>query len=352
MAVLNIQLQSKLPEFDMPDQYKQDKWPVQDWDYYKNSKTEYKFGWNKRSNKTNNQFDFTLCENEFIREELKYFMYHPLGLKKVTLSTFGEYYDRFKVLSQYINIYMKNNKSLLELDDLSLFEFFLSSQKKKVVVKNGKNSKGVKNKNVSRRSRYITFIEYLKKILYDYYNSDIPETQKLMWNIKKLKCLHETTENPEHTILNFSYIKHISNRNLIQKYCLYKLDNETFDSVYNNLNAIKCFAIWLEDIHSGKNFSDINRDIVEEYYLWLKTQSEKSLDLQNIFISKLKSFFDWGILFEINGMPKNNYILSSDYNLKQIKESKTLTAGEVQGVISIIPKLNKLYGKILCCLII
>ena len=186
MPAQRINQQQPLPDFHLPELYQTDKWKVKEWDLYKNSITRYQAYWNSRSNITSNVFDFTLCKNKYIREELKYFMYHIVEYKKVSLVTFSEYYDRYKILSEYINIYMINNITLLDLKDFSLFEFFLSTKKKnKLEIKNGTALIGGEIKKTNRKSRFVTFISYVQQILDDYYNADIPETERLIWRAEK-----------------------------------------------------------------------------------------------------------------------------------------------------------------------
>ena len=82
---------------------------------------------------------------------------------------------------------MINSKSILELEDLSLFEFFLSTKKKiKTTVENGTQFVGQEFKRASRSSRFTTFVTYSQSIIRQYYEKDIPETQKLIWHPKNL----------------------------------------------------------------------------------------------------------------------------------------------------------------------
>ena len=130
MPAKQLRLVPKLPIFDIPDKYKDDEWSVKEWDIYKNAPAKRRSDWNLRSKNTDNVFKFSLCSNPFIAEEFKYFMYHLIEVKRVTITTFSEYYDRYKILSTYVNTYMADSESILELEDLSLFEFYLSTQKK------------------------------------------------------------------------------------------------------------------------------------------------------------------------------------------------------------------------------
>ena len=85
---LKKELKISVPEFDIPEIYKADKWTIKEWDYYKNSSDLGKTYWDKRSSVTEGVLDFTLCDNICIREELKFCMYQIMqqGIKLNTES--------------------------------------------------------------------------------------------------------------------------------------------------------------------------------------------------------------------------------------------------------------------------
>ena len=115
------QLELQLPQFDMPEQFQSNLWDITMWNKYSISDEKSRNAWKARSNITENKFNFTLCKNEFIREELKYVMYYLYDVKDVTLTTFAEYYDRFKILSSYVE--KLDSQSLLDIKE-SDFEKF------------------------------------------------------------------------------------------------------------------------------------------------------------------------------------------------------------------------------------
>lgn len=112
--------QKQIPDFHLPEQFQADVWEIMEWNKYKNSDRNAKSAWRVRSNITENKLDFSGIENEVIREELKYFMYYLYDQKNVTLTTFAEYYDRIKLLREYVNTL--SISSILDIKDLSDYE--------------------------------------------------------------------------------------------------------------------------------------------------------------------------------------------------------------------------------------
>lgn len=244
---------------------------------------------------------------------------------------------------------MINNITLLDLKDFSLFEFFLSTKKKnKLEIKNGTALIGGEIKKTNRKSRFVTFISYVQQILDDYYNADIPETERLIWRAEKLNCMPSI--NKAQKTLDFSEIKNDKTRIIVQEFCKSKLAIITFESIYSHLLSIRHFLQWFEKEYSNLNLSDITREEMEEYYLWIRANGELSSHQINVDILNLKCFFDWGTLCDIEGMPTDPLILVNDYSLKHQKDSNYLTAQEMKGVISIIPYLPKLLGRMTFCL--
>ena len=127
--------QKQIPDFHLPEQFQADIWEIMEWDKYKNSDRGAKSVWRARSNITENKLDFSGIENEVIREELKYFMYYLYDKKDVHLVTFAEYYDRIKLLREYVNTL--SISSIIDIKDLSDYEHFIEQKGNKTTVDNG-----------------------------------------------------------------------------------------------------------------------------------------------------------------------------------------------------------------------
>lgn len=321
MPAKQLKLIQTPPTFDIPDKYKENEWKIKEWDIYKNAPIDRQYVWNEYSNATDGIFKFSFCKNIFIAEEFKYFMYYLVEIKRVAITTFARYYDRYRVLAEYISAYMANSNSILELEDLSLFEFYLSTKKNNIASAKGKTSfsEDVFNRAV-KHSKLTTFIAYSQSIIKEYYEQDIPETQKLIWHPQKIPFC---TGKDCGRLLDFREIKNPVILKNVQAFCLYKLHNITFGGVCAYLLDIKLFIRWIEEHHPLNNLNTINRDILEKYFSWLRTSSGYSSIKVNTAILNLKVFFDWGLLVENKDMPQQQLFLNNDYVLKIKKKADT-----------------------------
>lgn len=345
MTVLKIKRIEALPIFDMPDIYKADKWDVMEWDKYKNSTPSNQKSWKARSNISDNKLNFTIIENLNIREEMKYVMYFLYEVKNVSITTFAEYYDRMKALAEYIKTL--NVSSVLDINTND-FEIFIANKGNKLSIENGSAVKGMEIKKQSRNSRFVTFINYAKQILEDYYTKDIPEREKLIWHYDKLPCKKGIA--PGKT-LDFREIKSKEFTKQAQDFCYSLLSSVTFVTVYNYLASLKVFFFWLESHPNIEYLNQVDRDLIEDFFLYLRTESAMSSRQLNQSILNLKKFFEWGQLFKIENMPQQSLILVQDYTFKTKKDSKHLTDKEMEGIITIISKMPNIYAKIVYVLI-
>ena len=103
MPARKLRLVKELPLFDIPEKYKYDEWDVKAWDIYENAPSAIKSAWDFHSDATGNAIRFSLCNNQYIAEEYKYYMYHLIEVKKIALTTLIKYYDLYKVLARYVN---------------------------------------------------------------------------------------------------------------------------------------------------------------------------------------------------------------------------------------------------------
>lgn len=317
--------------FNIPEPYCLDTWEVVFWDLYQKNIANKKY-WHQVSRDTDFDFCFYLCKNQNIKEELKYFVYYMVNEKHVSLYAFAGYYINYKVLSEYVNTYMENSKSILEINDFSVVESFANNYSKENNIK---------------LHHFLNFLKDVNLTLYTYYEKDIPEAQKVIWNCKNFGFCKMEQGNYR---LDFRFIKNKNILKNVQNFCLYKLSSIVVSGVRNYLSDLKIFIIWFEGQYSS-DFSALNRDIIEKYYEWLKNQDSLSRVRRNIAILNLKVFFDWGVLLDVDNMPSVCFILNSDYKIVRERNPKPLNKEEVVAFLNVLPKMKKIYGKMAYCLL-
>ena len=337
-----------VPKFDLPQQYSNDIWDIPSWDIYTNADEKSQLYWRQRSGITDYKIDFSTCVNIVVREELKYGMYHIIK-DKTNLRTIGEKYDFLKHVINFFNAY--EYESIIDVDNQD-YENYIASVGLQIIVKDGKRAYSTEGKmlRITKRNGRITFFESIKKDIIDYYNpKSLNKYENDIWYANDFQILDEHIDSNRK--IDFSKIKNKEFKNTLKKFCENRLQYINFVTTSAYIIHISNFLIWLEDnFPSITHLNELNRDIMEDYFVWLRTKSGYSQKLINKSILELKKFFEIGILLEFDNFPSNGLIISTDYAFKSQKEANPFIDSELQSIIKIIPKMPKLYGKMLYCL--
>ena len=188
----------------MPEQYKEDIWDIKEWDIYKTATKSQKETWHRNASSTKDKIDFTLCNNLFIREELKYSMYVIIknGIK---ISTLANNYNRLKTLCKYISETNKHN-SLIEYENESYESYFAVKLNRKTSISaNDYINKNMEKEERIRKSPSITFFYRCIEILKDYRNKDLSLMERDIWKKEQILSINPT--NKFRNNLDFSSIK-------------------------------------------------------------------------------------------------------------------------------------------------
>lgn len=338
--------QIELPKFNLHEPYSNDIWNITEWDYYKNSPRDYKRSWNSRSNVMNNRMDFTLCKNLVIREEAKYFCYLLIEDKKISLRTFAEYADRFKLLFTYIN--EGDYKTILDVDT-DEYEIYIGKSHK-IKTDNGSALIGNEIISIKKRNRLISFVDSFKKSINEFIESGKPIFERDYWRRSDVKPSEEINISGEKNI-DFSQIIQPLMKYSAKKFVHFKLASLTFSGAYGYVNNIKLFCKWLYGYDKSiKSFAEVTRDIVEDYFCYLRVETDFSQRKINTAILNLSVMFEYGLLNGSDDFPSVPIFLSSDYAFKTTHMEKFYSSEEVAGIFSVIPYLPKVYGKVLLVL--
>lgn len=337
-----LQKQVSLPTFGLEAPYSDDTWNICEWDLYKNADEDNRKAWIARSNVMNNVMDFTLCSNEVIREEIKYFSYYLLNVKKVSLRTFAEYADRYKLFFHFID--GKEYSSVLDIDT-SDYERHLSLTHK-AVIDNGSMLIGQEMVSSKKRNRMISFLDFFKRVIYDYLESQKPLFERDIWYWKELAPDALNGEN-----LIFDTIKQPIMKQSVKDYIKMKLASVTIKCAYNCLNDIKIFCNWLYEYDENIiSFKDITREILEDYFIFLRIESDFSQNKINVNILNISKFFEYGLINFDERFPDRVLFLTNDHYFKTKRKANFYTDEEVAAIFSLIEYLPPVYGKILLVL--
>lgn len=352
MAAIKLCVQER-PDFGLTGRYVEDVWEVCKWDMYINATKKQQDRWKERTGvKYEYKMDFTIFDNIHIREEFKYCAFLIIESNKSNVASLGEVYTRLKRISKYYN--SKTYSSITETD----FDDYIS-----YLVDNGYAQKtqggnvALVNRNeftkTERTNRYITTLHtYVEQINAFYENNSedglIDEYDKDIWKAHNLTITDSHIDS--NRSMNFSDIHNLEFKNHLKAFAKNRLTAITFTSVNSYVTSIKIFYKWLDENKAEIiHLEQLSRNDMEEYFIWLRTQSGYSQYQININILNLKVFFEYGILLELDNFPQFSLILNTDYAIKTKKQANPFTDEELKSIIKLIPKLKPIYGKILYC---
>lgn len=332
----------------MPEQYKEDIWDIKEWDIYKTATKSQKETWHRNASSTKDKIDFTLCNNLFIREELKYSMYVIIkdGIK---ISTLANNYNRLKTLCKYISETNKHN-SLIEYENESYESYFAVKLNRKTSISaNDYINKNMEKEERIRKSPSITFFYRCIEILKDYRNKDLSLMERDIWKKEQILSINPT--NKFRNNLDFSSIKQESIKLTIKEFCRYELTVKKNTTVTCTLIYLKDFTEWLYSYDLKiDQLSQLDRNIMESFFLYLRTESGYSGYYVNRYILQLKVFFETIQLLELDNIPEKTLIIPNDYVFKSKKESKYFTDEEARNITNAMKYMTKTDAKIVFCL--
>lgn len=332
----------QLPEFNLPKPYSNDVWNICEWDIFKNSDENLQKIWIARSNIMDNTMDFTLCKNEVIREELKYFSYYVLEHKKINIRTFAEYADKYKHLFNYVN--NKTFASVLDIDTKDYTKYI--TQNHKAIVTHGTTIVNDVKVPRKRRNKFIEFLDNFKKVIWNFY-----ESQKNMWDRDLWKGTNLAPNEINAKSLNFSPIVQPIMKQSAKDFIRFKLANIAVSTTAKYLHDIKVFCHWLNEYDDSiDTFAKIDREILEDYFLFLRVESDLSQHSINTNILNLSVMFEYGLVTGNENFPCTPLFLNTDYAFKTVRKANFYTPDEIVSIFSIIKFLPKVYGKILMVL--
>lgn len=340
-----LQLQHSSPilrDFKLESPYDEDIWKITEWNYYKNSDNVCQTKWIKRSNVMDNNMDFTLCDSQNIREELKFICHRLITIKKINLATFAEYTDRFKLLFKYVN--NKNVESIMYIDIEDYSNYISKNHKTK--TQNGNSFITGKVVSIQKTNRLISFIKTFQSIIKEFDEADLPINKKSVWRAEHFGQIDEKKNK-----IDFSAINQVKMQLAIRNFLYFKLNTIDFSTATHYFRTLTRFCHWLyeydDDIIS---FNQVTREVLEDYYLFLRVESGLSQHEINASILDLSVAFEYGLISENSLYPSTPLFLNTDYYFKTERKANFYTPEEIKSIFSIIPYLPKVYGRILLVL--
>lgn len=343
MDNLQLQFQKYDNIFNLPKRYREDVWDICEWDYYKNADSDYQSAWRVRSNVMNHAVDFTLCSALLVREELKFFFYSLIEEKKIVLVSFSEYMDKYKLLYKYVNENHIQSILDIQMDDYAKY----ISANHKLQTDNGTAlSKGKKRVKTKKQNRLITFIKSIQQTLVSYYEKNKSLLERDVWYGRDIE--------PDGIKCNLSFydIKQEPMKIAIKRFLKIKSVSVRISTLKSYLHYFKAFCHWMETYDASiLSFNSINRNILEDYFQYLRLESGFSQNKIFYCIFYLSILFDYGILSDSDNFPKISLFTQNDYCQKTKRKENFYEDEDISIIFrELIPKLPKVYGRMILIL--
>ena len=344
-----------LPDFKLPEPYCNNVWPIKSWDYYKNSDKKSIAVWDSRGNTYTDSIDFAMCKNESIREEIKFYMYDLIEVKKVNLYTLAIYWQTVKALIRYVNDSLMDYSSLTELDSSDEFEDFICNKdkrKKQITIGAGKqiNSSDMKEVKKTTTSKYVRVLKRIIDLINDFYD-DRPLLEKDSWEVSKLPIDIKETNNIK--TLHFEAIPQPKVKATIKAYVEKRFNTVSLHTINVDISYLTFFCNWLYETHPEIDvLSMLDREIIEEYIEFCRVKANISSAVFSKRLSRLSTFLDFARIFRLADTPKSILLDKSDYKVKVQYEKAPYSNDEMQQIVKNLKYLeNQQFARMVFCLI-
>lgn len=278
-------------------------------------------------------------------------MYHSIVVRNVSLYGFSDDEVRMKHIIRFINQSYPDNTSLLDVPDEDYVAFLLNNN----IIKSAKAKDGTRiNGNmeivpVKRVNRTATILQRIRKVITEYHERNIPEQKKDFWVTKNFPFVKDMSTQRHN--LDFKDIPQPYIKEQLKEYCYFKLKAaQKTGNIYQTLSRIKVFAKWLYEFSPEyKDFSNLDRDIIEEYLGWLRIESGFQTYQINNHILALKIFLEECLQLEYENIPTIPLILSKDYRFKRVRKVEYYSKEKMRRINAVIAEFPPVYATILYC---
>lgn len=295
--------------------YKNDKWSIDEHKLY-NFLTEKQ----KKSGSYSRIIDFSICENENLKNEIKNACAYMLENKLCQLITL--FHDKYVITTaiKYVNEEIKFKNSFTDFNSEEIYDNFEEFLKRKGIVHRSIQKRlgaNMEIKEYMERNKTANFIRKIYEINKAAKCHDLKENEKDIWDIRKLdiNVTGFNSARPRYTI-NFENIKQPRIRKVVKKYEYERLKSSKYSTVIDDLKAINLFSVFLYETYPEiESLDQLTRDVVLEFLGYIET-----LDMCHTTKGQrkgcLRVFLNLIVMYGWKDTPKEKLINKSDYGKK------------------------------------
>ncbi len=164
---------------------------------------------------------------------------------------------------------------------------------------------------------------------------DRPEVEKDVWKLENLDISYHENPIKNYETLNFTKIQQLQIRKETKRAIYYHLQHEKLATISRELTSMCFFSKYLwENYPEVQSCADINREIIEEFLIYIKTSGRKSgwirdtlLKIRTVLesVSKLYKYVEKGLFLKTDFPPERRaeFFVYSDEEIKRLNAGIT-----------------------------
>lgn len=232
-------------------------------------------------------YDLSLLPTKQMQEEMRAFLEHRIS--EVSISTLMSEKTRYNTLCRFVRKKGTKQKSFRDLERevwLRKLKGWMLEEGLLLTVK----EKEVYGTSSSTRSLLIRYFDIFLKYLEP--EDTRPEIEKDIWVLDKLDIPCKENLVKRVRTLNFTRILQQEFRNEVKKGIYLNLQDEAVLSVTKEIGAAKKFSYFLQEKYPDiQSCRDINRELIESYLLYKRTEKASSKNLHSE-LTRLRALFE------------------------------------------------------------
>ena len=297
--------------------------------------------------KENRVYYVSEIHNEKIQDEI--YGYIDDRCRRLSLSTAVNDIYRFDLLKEFLNEKCTSCSSITDKKWEELERSYKAFLYKKglalYVRRNRPDRRNVEQQSSAQISFLKMYYEYVVKCK----TADIPENEKDVWDMRKLDIVPRSNPIRGRYRLDFREIRQKEFKEIIKKILYSHCQTKAMGSIKGELRGFRRFASFMYDrFPEVKHFTEISRDMIEDYLVYIKTDTGLTSVSYTTELSVLDNLLDEiGRELEIENIC--NLFLSSDCRAYDNALPEAYSDAEIRRFNCALTKLKPQLGR---CLII
>ena len=297
--------------------------------------------------KENRVYYISEIHNEKMQDEI--YGYIDDRCRRLSLSTVVNDIYRFDLLKEFLNEKCTSCSSITDKKWEELERSYKAFLYKKglalYVRRNRPDRRNVEQQSSAQISFLKMYYEYVVKCK----TADIPENEKDVWDMRKLDIVPRSNPIRGRYRLDFREIRQKEFKEIIKKILYSHCQTKAMGSIKGELRGFRRFASFMYDrFPEVKHFTEISRDMIEDYLVYMKTDTGLTSVSYTTELSVLDNLLDEiGRELEIGNIC--NLFLSSDCRAYDNALPEAYSDAEIRRFNCALTKLKPQLGR---CLII